>query len=226
MIYELLHLFFGFDCPACGRKTSGGIFCSSCANAQETLVPPYCNACGIPVPHEGWCGRCLQHPPPFDAAFSALPYEGPIAWAVRRGKYGPRPWVFGRLSTLLAPLLQEAGPGCVVPMPCTKRAWKARGFSPTVQLCRGACRELDRRDYPITPLLRRREGRPPQAQLSLEERKNLSAAEFELAASPAGKRILLVDDVMTTQATARAAAAALRKGGASEIIVITLCRTL
>lgn len=225
MGFDLIRLFFDPLCPACARPVrSGGVFCTQCAGAQETLAPPYCRSCGIPVSREGFCGSCLQEPLPFAAAFSALPYGGPVAHAVRRGKYGPVPWVFGRLGHLLVPLLQAAGPGWVVPVPSTPSAWRKRGFSPVLQLCRSACRELDARNWPLSPVLQRRDGRPAQAFLHGEERRHLSASEFTLQRSVEGKRVLLVDDVMTTGATARAAARCLRD--AAEIVVITLCRTL
>ncbi len=222
---DWLRIFFDPACPACARPVAGaGVFCTACAQAQQTLAPPYCRSCGIPVRQGGFCGRCLQDPPPFAAAVSALPFEGPVAHAIRRGKYGPVPWVFGRLGKLLAPLLLAAGPGWVVPVPCTPAAWKKRGFSPVMQMCRAACRELPARDWPLSPVLLRRDGRGPQAFLRGEERRHLSCSEFSMRTSVAGQRVLLVDDVMTTGATARAAARALQN--AAEVVVVALCRTL
>jgi predicted amidophosphoribosyltransferase len=76
----------------------------------------------------------------------------------------------------------------------------------------------------VVDALARRDGRSPQAFLRGEERRRLSAAEFSLRCDVSQKRILLVDDVMTTGATVRAITKNLRN--ASEVIVITLCRTL
>lgn len=224
MTLEILHLFFDPICPACLRPVKNiGVFCTACANAQQTLVPPYCRVCGIPIPHEGYCGSCLEAPPPFTAAFSALPYEGPVAHAIRRGKYGPVPWIFSRLGQLLVPLLQAAGPGWVVPVPCTPSAWKTRGFSPVMQLCQSACRELGK-PWKVLDALTRCDGKTPQAFLHGKQRLHLSGSEFSLRCDVSGKRILLIDDVMTTGTTVRTVAK--KFANAADVIVITLCRTL
>jgi len=218
-------LFFVPNCPSCGRIIDGaGVFCEACALACSPLAPPWCPRCGIPVISEGWCARCLREPPPFAGAVSALPYEGPVMTAIRRGKYGPVPWIFGRLGPLLTPLLLAVGPAIVVPMPVTRAAWRTRGFSPPRQLGEAACRELDRRDFPVRELLRRTRDTPAQAFLPLAERQKLSPAEFAQTQPAAGARVILVDDVITTGATVSAATRALRD--ASEVWVVSLCRTL
>lgn len=201
-----------------------GVFCEACALACTALPPPWCPECGIPVICEGPCARCLRESPPFAGAYSALPYEGPVMAAVRRGKYGPVPWVFGRLGPLLTPLITAVGPAIVVPMPVTPSAWRIRGFSPPHQLCVAACRELDHRDFPVRALLRRTRDLPAQAFRPLAERQKLSPSEFAACLPAAGARIILVDDVVTTGATVSAATRALPD--ASEIWVVSLCRTL
>ncbi|MBU1243311.1 hypothetical protein KKD52_13590 [Myxococcota bacterium] len=221
----LSRLFFVPNCPACGRPAAAaGVFCEGCALAVSPLPPPWCPNCGIPVILDGPCARCLREPPPFSGAISALPYEGPVMSAIRRGKYGPVPWIFGRLGPLLTPLLEAVGPSIVVPMPVTSAAWRTRGFSPPRQLCAAACRELPRRDYPVRELLRRTRDAPAQAFLTLAERQKLSPAEFAPVGSAEGARVILVDDVVTTGATVSAAARALE--GAAGIWVVSLCRTL
>jgi len=174
----------------------------------------------------GPCARCLREPPPFSGAVSALPYEGPVSSAIRRGKYGPVPWIFGRLGPLITPLLRAVGPAIVVPMPVTREAWRTRGFSPPRQLCDAACRELDRRDFPVRELLRRTRDAPAQAFRSMGERQKLSPAEFAAAGPARGARIILVDDVVTTGATVSAASTTLITAGAREVWVVSLCRTL
>ncbi len=221
----LARLFFVPNCPSCARPMdTDGVFCEACAMSIGALPPPWCPTCGIPVISEGRCVRCLRDPPPFRGAVSALPYEGPVMAAVRRGKYGPVPWIFGRLGPLLSPLLAAVGPSIVVPMPVTPAAWLTRGFSPPRQLCVAACRELDRRDFPVRALLRRTRDLPAQAFLPLAERQKLSPAEFAACGRAEGARVILVDDVVTTGATVSAAARALTD--ASEIWVVSLCRTL
>jgi predicted amidophosphoribosyltransferase len=218
-------LFFVPNCPSCAAPIEGeGVFCGECAQACSALPPPWCPRCGIPVICEGPCARCLREPPPFRGALSALPYEGPVMAAVRRGKYGPVPWIFGRLGTLLAPLLEAVGPAVVVPMPVTPAAWRARGFSPARQLAAAACRGLDRRDFPLRELLRRTRDAPAQAFLPMEERRRLSPDEFAQTHPASGARVILVDDVVTTGATVSAATRSLRD--ASEVWVVSLCRTL
>jgi predicted amidophosphoribosyltransferase len=232
-MHWLPRLFFVPDCPACGRPleegralTGDGVFCAACALACAPMAPPWCPHCGLPVAGEGACARCLRDPPPFAGAFAALPYEGPVRSAIRRGKYGPAPWVFGRLGPLLTPLVAAVGPAVIVPMPVTPSAWRARGFSPPAQLAAAASRELDRRAFPVRALLRRTRDVPAQASLTLDERQKLSPDEFAVTGPVADLRLLLIDDVVTTGATVGAATRALLAAGAREVWVVSLARTL
>ncbi len=190
------------------------------------MAPPWCPGCGLPVASEGPCARCLRAPPPFAGAFAALPYEGPVRAAIRRGKYGPAPWVFGRLGPLLTPLIAAVGPATIVPMPVTPAAWRERGFSPPAQLVVAARRELERRAFPVRPCLRRTRDTPAQASLTLEARQKLSPDEFAVTDPVGDARVILVDDVVTTGATVAAATRALLAAGAREVWVVSLARTL
>jgi len=221
------------DCPGCGRPLAAGrslpgdgVFCPECALACAPPAPPWCPGCGLPVAWEGPCARCLREPPPFAGAFAALPYEGPVSAAIRRGKYGAAPWVFGRLGTLLTPLVAAVGPATIVPMPVTPAAWSARGYAPPAQLAASARRDLDRRAFPLRALLRRTRDAPAQASLTLEERQKLSPSEFAVEGPVSDARVILIDDVVTTGATVAAATRALLAAGAREVWVVSLARTL
>ncbi len=143
MRLDILRLFFDPLCPACSRFVGAARLLRRMRRRAGNPGPPYCQSCGIPISHEVFV-ESATGTAAFFCSFFRPALRRPVAQAVRRGKYGPVPWIFGRLGKLLVPLLRAAGPAWVVPVPCTPSTWKTRGFSPTMQLCRSACRELAR----------------------------------------------------------------------------------
>jgi ComF family protein len=139
---------------------------------------------------------------------------------------------YGRVSTLANPLgemLLEAYPrdqqiDVIVPMPMHwTRRWK-RGFNQASLLAKVVGR---RTGIPVSAAVRRKRSAPPQAGLSSSERRKNVSGGFSPApgSSLRGKRVLLVDDVLTTGATASACAKTLKRAGAAHVSVLALART-
>jgi len=157
-----------------------------------------------------------------DACLALFAYEGPGRSLLTGLKYANQRAALRGLATAMAALVPP-GPGMVTWVPTTAGRRRARGFDQAELLARAVGRRLRR---PCRPLLRRLEG-PPQTGRSRAERR-ASPPAFAPARSGhrgAAGHVLLVDDVVTTGATATAAARALRSAGAARVTLLAAART-
>jgi ComF family protein len=233
MLDPLLALVYPERCPACDRLTDGPGLCSICA---ESLYPigAGCLVCAEPrTEREGLvCGRCRAAAPPVGRIHVPWRYGGELATALRRFKYGG-PRASGRLDlarplgAMLGPAMAEAlgwsRAELVVPVPLHRRRLLRRGFGQAQALAAAALpRDTTARLDPFM-LARTRETREQAGLPRAERARNVDGA-FSAAASVQGRRVLLVDDVVTTGATAAAAARALLAAGAVAVEVLALAR--
>jgi competence protein ComFC len=232
--FGLFHVFFPDNCRLCEApltEVSRVPVCRPCITKPEPLQAEYyCAACRspfvneFPLDEQGLCGLCRRGLNGFDAAYSFGFYEGALGELVQLFKYG-------KVTTLARPLgemLTRALPrnqrfDVVVPMPMHwRRRWE-RGFNQADLLAR----ELGRRSgLPVRQLVNRGTATPPQAGLTSAKRRANVAAAFQIP-NPArvkNQRVLLIDDVLTTGATAGACARALKKAGAHSVTVLTVAR--
>ncbi|MFP5318897.1 MAG: ComF family protein [Acidimicrobiia bacterium] len=190
------------------------------------LLPRTCPVCGragqSPCPG---CRRQLRAapslpPPPLvDRCVALLDYAGPGREVVARLKYRNARSSLAYLAGGMAALVDPAEVDVVTWAPTTAARRRQRGFDQSELLARAVARRLRR---PCRRLLRRLPG-PAQTGRDLAERRRGPA--FEARASPAGRRVLLVDDVVTTGATVTAAARTLRAGGATTVQALAAART-
>jgi ComF family protein len=200
-------------------------------------APPECAACDARIHlSDTWCESCRASfppiPPPRTVAglrvCAAYQYAGPIAEAVRRFKFGPRPDLARPLSELLEPLLERLELDAeqrIVPVPLHPRRLAERGFNQAALLARRIARRTPARFLPLS--LSRVRYTAAQAQLGRAER--LSNAEHAFVARSeqlCGRRIVLVDDVLTTGATALACSEALQQAGARLCAVLVIAQSL
>lgn len=160
----------------------------------------------------------------FDAAYCYGGYEGTLRELIHLFKYGKIATLASPLGSRLALALpKEQRFDCIVPMPMHwLRRWQ-RGFNQADLLAR----ELSRRSaVPVVQAVKRVKATPPQAGLSNAKRRTNLSGAFAVKRKELlqGRRVLLVDDVMTTGATAAACATVVKKAGASHVSVITLAR--
>jgi ComF family protein len=189
-------------------------------------VSAACARCGLPwVRPVARCLSCLARAPPYRAARAPYEFGGAIARAIRRLKWGRLPELGRPLGRLLP--AEALGSGdCVVPVPLHVRRLRARQFNQAALLVLGSAGE---RRLPPLELggLERVRDTPPQSALGLAERRaNLRGAFRALPDRVRGRRVVLVDDVLTTGATAEACTEALLDGGAAEVVVLTLARAV
>ena len=215
------------QCAVC-RVWPARPICDACV---ARFAPPAlrCGTCALPVPAGvAGCGDCLLHPPPLDACLAACAYEWPWPDCIAQFKFrGDAGWA-APLATLLrsAPWVEPALEQCdlALPMPLAPARLRERGFNQALELARRLA--PDKTDS--TLLLRTRET-PAQSGLTRAERlRNLRGAfaiEPLRAAAVRGRRVVLVDDVMTSGASVFAAAEVLRSAGAAHITAVVLART-
>ncbi len=205
--------------------------CRACLAKPEPLAADYyCVQCRspflsrFPLDDEGRCALCRRGVRGFDAAYSFGFYEDELRKLIHLFKYG-------RVQTLAAPLgrlLARAPPreqsfDVIVPMPLHWRKRWQRGFNQAELLAN----EIGRRTHtPVQNSLRRVRGTASQAGLtSAKRRENVSGAfQARTRAQLVGRRVLLIDDVVTTGATAASCARALKRGGARQVTLLTLAR--
>lgn len=234
MAAGLFALILPDNCRVCDtplRNASRIPVCPACLVQPEPFAAEYqCSCCHTPfvTPHpldeEGRCGLCRRGLSGFDAAYSYGFYEGTLRKLIQEFKYG-------RITTLAAPLgrmLTDAVPrerafDLIVPMPMHWRRRWSRGFNQAELLARVVSRSLR---VPVSGAVRRRKSTPPQAGLTAAQRRLNIAGAFAIRRPDAvrGKRILLVDDVFTTGATAGACARSLKNAGAAQVAVLTVAR--
>jgi ComF family protein len=220
---DLLDLCFPPSCAACRDRLASsraGPFCPLCADAIEP-VPPGCPRCGLPG-HETVCFSCLIDPPAFDGCRAGALFGGPLADAIHALKYAGRAAVAGPLGTWLGSRIPLSRTAKVVAVPLARRRRIERGYDQAALLAdalSGAAR-LPR----LRGALRRVRETPPQVGRSREQRLRNVAGAFAAARRVDGEDLVLVDDVVTTGATASACAVALRAAGARSVTVLALAR--
>lgn len=230
LLNAALNLFYPPRCPCCNKPSGGVPVCPACwdALAAGERTPRYLN----PALH------CIGN---LSGAAAPFRYEGAVRQAVLAAKYAGKPWygpplgllmteklfgcTFARRCGILYPERMSAAAlayDLIVPVP---PSGSSRGYNlPTLlaqQLCQGLGLPL------VTGLLRRKSGRRRQAGLSFAERLANAAGAFEATPGAAerleGKRVLLVDDVITTGATVAACTHALLSAGAESVFAVSLC---
>jgi len=214
-------------------ETQGGL-CSTCWSSLKFITRPHCDACGYPFPHEMpkgmLCAACHQKRPAYDMALAALAYDPASRPLVLSFKHGERTeglktmarW----MNTAGEALLDDSS--LIVPVPLhPRRLWRRR-YNQSALLAR-ALGEVSGKAVDVLALTRKK-NTPSQGGLNRYQRRRNVRAAFRVPDSHAGavrdQNIVLVDDVLTTGATAENCARALKKAGAGKIYVLTLARVV
>jgi ComF family protein len=209
--------------------------CEECSKSTVPLEAEYsCTVCqtpfvnAFPLDEKGVCSACRQGLRGFDRAASFGLYEGALRRLIHLYKYsGMKPLAGPLAECMERALAVDAGFDAVVAVPLHWRKRWNRGFNQSELLARHIAK---RRRIPVLAALRRRRSTAVQAGLAIAGRRRNVAGAFTLRdggkaeAALAGKRILLIDDVMTTGATASACASVLKRGGAKTVSLLTLAR--
>ena len=187
-----------------------------------------CLLCGGDSADEMVCKCCMSSLPILDRAggevIAPFEYRFPIDRLVQRFKYGGDLAVGHWLARELAARASSASrPQVLVPVPVTRARLRSRGFNQAAQIARVVSRAL-RIPVSLRALERVRDS-PPQSALGRRARRGNLRGAFACRARLDGRHVALVDDVITTGATAAAASHALKRAGAARVEVWALART-
>lgn len=226
LISLLLNAVFPSTCPVCAKKSDSfaiNPFCKNCWSSIERYSGPRCKICALPLASAfaETCSACLKTPRHFSQALGFGLYDGALAQAINQFKFHGKRRLHAPLAGLLS-AVELPHADCIVPVPLHITGLRARGYNQSLLLGRSLSRSSG---MPLfVDALRKTRGTAPQVGLSAKERRANLRGAFSADSTVAGRRILLVDDVMTTGATVNECAKVLRKAGAREVAVAVLAR--
>lgn len=211
-------------CRLCAAPAGDEPLCADCRAALPRMPAQTCPACALPTPGGALCGACLARPRQFDATQAAFRYAFPVDRLVQSLKYGHRLAGADFFGAELADRAEGTRADLIVPVPLSAARLAQRGFNQALELARPVARRLGLALE--TAGVRRHRDTTPQASLPWAERAGNVRHAFECQIDLAGRRVLVVDDVMTTGATVDELARVLRARGASWVGNLVVARTV
>jgi len=226
LISGVLSALYPSRCPACSGSTDNhrvAPFCSRCWTTIGRYAGGSCRICSDPFISEyrGVCGNCIKTPPPFSRALTFGIYDKVLAQAIHALKFQRIRRLYRPLGTLMLEL-DMSDIDALVPVPLSTKGLRERGFNQSLLLSKVVA-EATGVPLIIDGLVKGIDT-PPQIGLSAKERTANLRGAFTARRSFNNMKVLLVDDVMTTGATARACSKELLRAGAAEVIVHALAR--
>lgn len=230
----------------CGQRLTGFVFPSCCLHCESLDLPQGQLLCGLCSDHLPWidptgrcsvcfnpttskdvCLQCERTPPPFDCSAAAMEYIGPAVSLTTRLKYGGLRYLSEGIAALMLVQWERLGwevPDLIVPSPMSwARRW-IRGYNQSELIAAEFAKLLQ---VPVARCMRKDPEVLPQASLSRKERAQLTAEHFSLRGGGVleGQRVLLIDDVWTTGATAWACCEKMLEARPAGLQVMTWART-
>ena len=221
-------------CAACREPVGAEGLCAACWSKLSFIAPPYCERLGIPFPFDPGPGvlsmEAIADPPAYRRARAAVRYDDVARKLVHAFKYGDRldlaPTMGRWMTNAARPLLAEAD--AIVPVPLHWRRQWARRFNQSALLAEVIAKASG--NAVVHAALKRVKATPQQVGLSQAERAQNVQGAFRVPPSAkaevAGRRLLLVDDVLTSGATVDACSRALLRAGAAQVDVLVFARVV
>lgn len=208
------------ECLLCGEPAGESMLCEACTTRMPRS-PPSCPICAMPSPAASVCGACLARLPPFDATLALWPYAYPIDRLVQSLKYQGNLPVARLFGAALAQHVAGRIVDLVVPMPLARERLKARGFNQAVEIARAT---VGRAPLATADVVRVRDT-ASQTDLPYTARALNVRGAFACHRGLRGRRVAVIDDVMTTGATLSELAATLKHAGAEWVENWVIART-
>lgn len=212
------------DCYLCGMSSGQELLCQACVDDLPRLPDARCPQCAEPSPHSQLCGVCQRDPPAYDRTLALFAYRSPIEHLVQALKYHGvlafAPW----FAQAALAALERGDDDCIIPLPLHPTRLAERGFNQSIEIAApiAAAWQL--------PLLRdicfKDRNIPPQASLPWKARRKNVRGAFRCSSDLAGRKVLVLDDVMTTGATLNEFAHVLKQCGAARVTNLVIARAL
>jgi len=207
--------------------------CNNCINALPWLTGQ-CQRCALPLLTQGnrrniLCPECQKKTPPFRHCIAAFQYQEPINKLITTIKTNPHAPELLQLSGLLATTIADRYetnklPQIIIPLPLHWRKLTHRGFNQSYSIARSLCQKLSGIEL-RNDICYRRTYSPPQHLQGKHQRLRFMRNAFAVHKRIDGQSVAIVDDVVTTKATAIAAASSLIKAGAKSVDIWCIART-
>lgn len=225
--------------PLCLRCRAGvsepQSLCGACWSSVRFLAAPWCVQCGLPFPHALGgavrCGSCLARERPFLRLRSAIAYDDGSRELILGFKHADRletvPLFVRWMQAVARPELEATD--VVVPVPLHWRRHLMRKYNQAGLLAHGLVRGTGiavRSDLLVRHRATESQGAMASARARLKNVATVFRVPEAVRSEVAGRRVVIVDDVLTTGATVSACAKALRRAGASSVSAVTLARVV
>ncbi len=218
-------------CIACGAPLGGGDPASLCGKCREELIenrPPVCRRCGrfARFPARGSCEGCRKRIPAYDRGTAAVVYERGARKILYGLKYGGKGYLAENIAAIMEPVLPAASSyDMIIPVPMHKSKKSERGYCQTTLISRHLAKKSGK-PAETDNLVRIRRTEPMSGLHRGNRAANVRGAfEVKDPGALAGKRILLVDDLLTTGSTADECARILKKAGAASVQLAVFAAT-
>lgn len=228
----LTDLLFPRNCLVCRQwhpATAELVLCPQCLESLPLNAPPFCSICSRRLPgktDDGLCGDCRKNPPAFDRAWVAARYEGLLPELVRQHKFSGKTALRRTFAHIIFLFLRRYDinlrADMIVPIPLSPVRLRERGYNQSLFLAQALGRYCN---IPVrTDILKRPSPSPRQSGLGRKERFTNMQGAFRINPSVTLKNrtIILVDDLLTTGATASQAARTLKEHDAGNVTLIAL----
>ncbi|MDB2415140.1 ComF family protein [Rickettsiales bacterium] len=233
IINNVVNIIYPPQCFSCNVSIyEHGHLCPECWESIQFVRPPYCQKCSFPFEYsiegENLCAECIKSPPAFNKARCAFLYDDNSRKIVTSFKFGDKTHSHMTLAKMMissaTDLLKEVD--IIVPVPLHRLRLLKRKYNQSAILAHSISKYTD---IAVVPdLLIRNRNTPPQSGLTQRQRhknmKNAFSVREKYHQFIDEKKVMLIDDVMTTGATIEACTKALFKSGAAEVYVLTLAR--
>ena len=211
------------SCALCGAVAGNEQICGPCDAELPWLARGRCAVCALPLATGSVCGACLDSPPRYARVVAPFSYGYPLDAVIRAYKYGGR-LAYARLLGSALAAVATGDADAIVAMPLSDARLAERGFNQALEIARVVASATG---VPLLPFACRKVvDTPPQAALPWTERAKNVRRAFVCDADLTGRRVAVVDDVLTTGATLNELARVLRKAGAVGVEGWVVARTL